>query len=178
MRFEETSLRGAFIIYPERFEDERGFFARTFCEQEFAEQGLEARFVQCNISFNKRRGTLRGMHYQVKPYEEAKLVRCTQGAIFDVIIDLRPESPTFKRWTGVELSADNRAMMYVPVGFAHGFLALVDESEVIYQMSASYHPEYARGVRWNDPCFGITWPMKEVICSDRDNSYSWFSDSD
>src|ERR1700674_714078 len=126
MRFEETSLRGAFIIDPERFEDERGFFARTFCEQEFAEQGLEARFVQCNISFNKRRGTLRGMHYQVKPYEEAKLVRCTQGAIFDVIIDLRPESPTFKRWTGVELSADNRAMMYVPVGFAHGFLALVD----------------------------------------------------
>ena len=172
MIFRETKLKGAFIIEPERLEDERGFFAHTFCQGEFGTHGLNTRFAQCNISFNKRKGTLRGMHYQVAPYEEAKLVRCTMGAIYDVIIDLRPESLTFKQWMAVELTAENRRMLYIPEGFAHGFQTLEGNTEVFYQMSEFYHPECARGVRWDDPAFGIQWPIKEeMIISSRDLSF-------
>ena len=174
MIFRETKLKGAFIIEPERLEDERGFFARTFCQEEFEAHGLNPAVVQCNISFNKKRGTLRGMHYQVVPHEEAKLVRCTRGAIYDVIIDLRPESPTLKQWVGVELTADNRRMLYIPEGFAHGFQTLEDDTEVFYQMSEFYHLECARGVRWDDRVFGIEWPLAEVIISAKDRGYSNF----
>ena len=177
MIFHETRLKGAFIIEPERLEDDRGFFARTFCIEEFRKHGIEFRVVQCNISFNKKKGTLRGMHYQIAPYEEAKLVRCTRGAIYDVIIDLRPESPTFKQWIAVELTAENRRMLYVPKGFAHGFQTLEDNTEVFYQMSEFYHPEYARGVRWDDPAFGIEWPIKEIIVSAKDASWKLWEDS-
>jgi len=172
--FRETKLKGAFIIEPERTEDERGFFARTFCQEEFKAHGLNPRVVQCNISFNKKRGTLRGMHYQVAPCEEAKLVRCTSGAICDVIIDLRPDSSTFKQWIAVELTADNRRMLYIPEGFAHGFQTLEDNTEVFYQMSEFYHPECARGIRWNDPVFGIEWAVDELILSDKDRAYKDF----
>jgi len=174
MIFTETSLKGAFLIEPERLEDERGFFARTWCQREFEAHGLNSRLVQCNISFNKKMGTLRGMHYQVAPYEEARLVRCTQGAIYDVIIDLRPESSTFKQYIAAVLTAQNRTMLYVPEGFAHGFLTLEDNTEVFYQMSEFYAPEYARGVRWNDPAFGIQWPAEIQVISDRDQNYPDF----
>lgn len=173
MIFTETKLKGAFIIAPEKLEDERGFFARTWCQQEFGAHGLNLRMVQCNISFNKNKGTLRGMHYQIAPHEEAKLVRCTMGAIYDVIIDLRPNSPTFKQWIAVELTAQNHQMLYIPEKFAHGFQTLVDNTEVFYQMSEFYHPECARGVRWDDPAFGIQWPLDEVlILSEQDRNYS------
>jgi dTDP-4-dehydrorhamnose 3,5-epimerase len=173
--FRETKLKGAFIIELEKLEDERGFFARTFCQEQFKAHGLNPRVVQCNISFNKKRGTLRGMHYQVEPYAEAKLVRCTRGAIYDVIIDLRPDSPTFKEWVAVELTADNHRMFYIPEGFAHGFQTLEDNTEVFYQMSEFYHPECARGVRWDDPLFGIEWPIANVIVSAKDRSYLDFN---
>jgi dTDP-4-dehydrorhamnose 3,5-epimerase len=173
MRFIETKLKGAYIIEPEPIDDERGFFARTFCQEEFAAHGLRTQFVQCSISFNKKKGTLRGMHYQVAPYEEAKLVRCTMGAIYDVIIDLRPGSLTSTQWVAVELTAQNRKMLYVPGGFAHGFQTLEDNTEVFYQMSEFYHPECARGVRWDDPAFGITWPLaEEPVLSEKDRGYS------
>ena len=176
MIFRETKLKGAFIIEPERLEDERGLFARTFCKEEFKAHGLNSRVVQCNISFNKKKGTLRGMHYQVAPHEEAKLVRCTRGAIYDVIVDLRPDSPTFKQWVAVELTADNHRMLYIPEGFAHGFQTLEDNTEVFYQMSESYHPESARGIRWDDPMFGIKWPnVRHRIVSEIDQSYADFS---
>ena len=176
MIFRETKLKGAFIIEPERLEDERGLFARTFCEEEFKAHGLNSRVVQCNISFNKKKGTLRGMHYQVAPHEEAKLVRCTRGAIYDVIVDLRPDSPTFKQWVAVELTADNHRMLYIPEGFAHGFQTLEDNTEVFYQMSELYHPESARGVRWDDPVFGIEWPkIHHRIVSEIDQGYADFS---
>ena len=171
MIFIETKLKGAFIIEPERLEDERGFFARTWCQREFEAYGLDPRLVQCNISFNKKKGTLRGMHYQVAPHQEAKLVRCTMGAIYDVIIDLRPDSPTFKEWVVVELTAENRRILYIPEGFAHGFQTLVDDTEVFYQMSEFYHPECARGARWNDPAFAIVWPPAERIISAKDQAY-------
>jgi len=175
MIFVETKLSGAFVIELERLEDERGFFARSFDEKEFAARGLAARWVQCNVSFNKKKGTLRGMHYQVAPHAEAKLVRCTMGAIYDVIIDLRPDSPTFKQWVAFELSADNRRMLYIPEGFAHGFQTLTDNSEVFYQMCESYHPESARGVRWNDPTFAIEWPLyNALILSEKDSNYSLY----
>jgi len=174
MIFIETKLKGAFIIEPEPLEDERGFLARTFDQKELEAHGLNPRVVQCNISFNKKKGILRGMHYQIAPYEEAKLVRCTRGAIYDVIIDLRPESPTFKQWIAVELTAENRRMLYVPEGFAHGFQTLEDNTEVFYQMSEFYHPECARGVRWDDPVFGIEWPDDERIISARDQQYPDF----
>ena len=177
MIFTETELKGAFIIKPERLEDERGFFARTWCQREFEAHGLNSRLVQCNISFNKKAGTLRGMHYQAAPYEEAKLVRCTQGAIYDAIIDLRPESPTFKQYTAIVLTAQNRKMLYVPEGFAHGFLTLEDHTEVFYQMSEFYAPEYARGIRWNDPAFNIQWPADVQIISDRDQNLPDFERS-
>jgi dTDP-4-dehydrorhamnose 3,5-epimerase len=175
MIFTETKLKGAFFVEPARRQDERGFFARTWCQREFAERGLGPTWVQCNISFNTQKGTLRGMHYQGAPYAEAKLVRCTMGAIYDVIIDLCPDSPTFKQWLAVELTAENRCMLYVPGGFAHGFLTLADNSEVFYQMSEFYVAEYARGVRWNDPAFGIQWPAEVRIISERDRNYLDFA---
>ncbi|TAK32245.1 MAG: dTDP-4-dehydrorhamnose 3,5-epimerase [Chloroflexota bacterium] len=173
MFFDETALKGAFIIDPERLEDERGFFARTFCQREFAARGLSQQFVQCNISFNSKQGTLRGMHYQGAPHEEAKLVRCTRGAIYDVIVDLRPVSPTFKRWIAVELNAENQRMLYVPQGFAHGFQTLEDETEIFYQMSEPYVPDCARGFRWDDPTFAIAWPSVPTrTISSKDRSYA------
>jgi dTDP-4-dehydrorhamnose 3,5-epimerase len=173
--FFETKLKGAFIIAPEKLEDERGFFARSWCEREFAAHGLNARLVQCDISLSKKKGTLRGMHYQLSPFEEAKLVRCTRGSIYDVIIDLRPESPTFKQHIGLVLTGDNHKMLYVPEGFAHGFLTSEDNSEVFYQMSEFYSREHARGVRWNDPAFGISWPLVPTTMSDKDRSCSDFA---
>jgi dTDP-4-dehydrorhamnose 3,5-epimerase len=171
MIFRETELKGAFILDPERIEDERGFFARSWCREEMEARGLSADLAQCNISYNARKGTLRGMHYQLPPHAEVKLVRCTMGAIHDVIIDLRAGSPTFRRWVGVDLTADNRRMLYIPEGFAHGFQTLEDDSEVFYQISAYYHPDSARGVRWNDPAIGITWPMSPTVICARDASY-------
>jgi dTDP-4-dehydrorhamnose 3,5-epimerase len=168
MKFIETKLAGAFLIEPEFLADERGFFARTCCRKEFEQHGLNSEWVQCNISYNKRKGTLRGMHYQVEPYAEAKLVRCTMGAIYDVIIDLRPESKTFRQWIAAELSAENRKMIYIPQGFAHGFQTLVNNSEVFYQMSAFYAPDCAQAVRWNDPQFEIHWPEAERTISEKD----------
>ncbi len=171
MRFTETKLKGAYIIEIEPITDERGFFARSWCQKEFTERGLNPNLVQCNISFNLKKGTLRGMHYQAKPYEEAKLVRCTMGAIYDVIIDLRPESSTFKQWVAVELTAENRKILYIPEGMAHGFQTLVDDTEVFYQMSEFYHSELATGLRWDDPVFEIKWPIHVKIISDKDSSY-------
>ena len=175
MRFVETRLSGAFRIEPEPVEDERGFFARTWCGREFDERGLNSHLVQCSISFSRLQGTLRGMHYQVAPREEAKVVRCTRGAVYDVIIDLRPVSPTFKRWLGAELTAENHRALYVPEGFAHGFLTLVDDTEVFYQMSEFYTAETARGVRWDDPGFGIDWPVYPRTMSARDRHYPDFA---
>lgn len=171
MIFTETKLFGVFLIEPKRFEDERGFFARTYCQCEFKTHGLNPHVVQCNISFNRKRGTLRGMHYQAAPYPEAKLVRCTMGAIYDVIVDLRPESPTFKQWGALELTAVNRRMVYIPVGLAHGFQTLVDDTEVFYQMSEFYHPECARGFGWNDPTFRVNWPLPVNVIADKDKTY-------
>lgn len=171
MRFTETSLAGAFVVEPEPIEDERGWFARTFCTREFRERGLEPRLEQCNVSWNRRRGTLRGMHLQIAPHEEVKLVRCTAGAVHDVIVDLRLGSPTYRRWLGVELSARNRRMLYIPAGLAHGFVTLEDETELSYQMSAAYQPAAARGVRFDDPALGIAWPVPIEIVSDKDRSY-------
>jgi dTDP-4-dehydrorhamnose 3,5-epimerase len=175
MIFTEIKLKGAFIIEPERQEDERGFFARTFCQEEFKAHGLNTNWVQCNISFNKKKGTLRGMHYQVAPHEEIKLVRCTMGAVYDVIIDLRPTSTTFKQWVAVELTAENRRMLYIPERFAHGFQTLVDNTEVFYQMSEFYNPESSKGIRWDDPAFNIHWPSNKRIISTRDQQYPDFS---
>ncbi len=176
MIFTETKLKGTFIIEPERREDERGFFARTWCQQEFVAHSLNPRLVQCSLSFNKRKGTLRGMHYQAAPHEEAKLVRCTMGAIYDVTVDLRPDSATFKQWLAVELTADNRRALYIPEGLAHGFQTLCDNTEVFYQMVEFYHPEAARGVRWDDPTFGIIWPEAHTrILSARDQAYPDFT---
>lgn len=174
MIFSETKLKGAFIIEPERIGDERGFFARTFCHKEFEDHGLNPKVVQCNVSFNTKRGTLRGMHYQVAPYEEAKLVRCTRGAIYDVILDLRQESITFGKWEATELTEENRKMVYAPEGFAHGFQTLEDNTEVLYQMSEFYHPECARGVRWNDLTFSIEWPIDVKTISEKDKSFGLF----
>ncbi len=175
MRFKETELSGAWVIEPEPVEDERGFFERSWCAEDFAARGLECRLVQCGASYNRSKGTLRGMHYQAKPHGEAKLVRVTRGAIYDVAIDLRPHSPTFKRWMAVELSLDNRKLLFLPEGLAHGFQTLADDTEVFYQMSAPYHPESARGVRWDDPAFAITWPSVErLIISERDRSFPDF----
>jgi dTDP-4-dehydrorhamnose 3,5-epimerase len=170
MIFTETRLKGAFVIDIEPHEDERGFFARAWCKDEFEKHGLNSRIVQCSISFNKRRGTLRGMHYQAPPFQEAKLVRCTRGAIYDVIIDLRSNSATFQQWFSVELSAENRRALYVPEAFAHGFQTLVDNSELFYQMSEFFHPDYARSLRWDDQTFKIVWPIPDPILSEKDLS--------
>lgn len=162
MIFTESKLKGVFTIFPEPREDSRGFFARTFCQKEFEANGLNVNVAQCNVSFNKKKGTLRGIHYQESPHAEAKLVRCTRGAIYDVVVDLRPNSPTFREWIGVDLLADNRLAIYVPEGCAHGFLTLEDNCEVMYQMSEFYDAEAGRGVRWNDPAFQISWPGDPV----------------
>jgi len=171
VKFEATALKGAFVIRPEPVTDVRGFFARTYCQKEFQSRGLVSNFVQCNVSFNRKRGTLRGMHYQTEPYPEAKLVRCTMGTIYDVIVDIDPTSPTFRKWISVELSARNRNMLYIPKGYAHGFQTLEDETEVFYQMSEFYHPENATGVRWNDPALAIAWPVQDPIVSEKDGAY-------
>ena len=176
MIFTETKLPSAFTIEPERLEDDRGFFARSWCCREFEAHGLNPRLVQCNISFSRKRGTLRGMHYQVAPFSEVKLVRCTRGSIYDAIIDLRPESATFKDHTGVMLSLENHKMLYIPEGFAHGFVTLEDSTEVFYQMSEFYAPEHGRGVRWNDPTFEIPWPLVPTRMSERDRTYPDFGD--
>jgi dTDP-4-dehydrorhamnose 3,5-epimerase len=175
MKFHETELSGAYIIEPEKREDDRGFFARSWCQKEFEQHGLIPRVVQANISHNKKKGTLRGMHYQAAPYEETKLVRCTRGAIYDVIIDVRPASPTYRKWLGVELTAGNYKMLYVPEGFAHGFQTLEDDSEVVYQVSQFYTPGFERGVRWNDTAFQIEWPLAPTTMSDKDASWVDFT---
>lgn len=175
MIFTESPVKGAFLMDLEPREDERGFFARTWCEQECGERGMNLHVAQCNVSFNKKTGTLRGLHYQGAPFEEAKLVRCTRGSIYDVVVDLRPASPTFKRHLAVVLSAGNRRALYVPEGCAHGFQTLEDDTEVFYQMSAPYSADHARGVRWNDPAFGIAWPAAERIMADRDRTYPDFA---
>lgn len=174
MKFSPTALAGAYIIDIDPMQDERGFFARSWCREEFAKQGLNSDLVQCSISFNKKRGTLRGMHYQAAPHEETKVVRCVRGSIYDVIIDLRPASSTFRKWIAVELNADNRRMLYVPAGMAHGFQTLADDTEVFYQISTPYHPPSARGVRWDDPAFGIEWPTAVRTISDKDRHYPDF----
>jgi dTDP-4-dehydrorhamnose 3,5-epimerase len=174
MKFVETPLQGAYVIELDTIEDDRGFFARSWCKEEFMAHDLSPRLVQCNISFNQHKSTLRGMHYQAQPYGETKLVRCTRGAVYDVIIDLRTDSPTFKDWYSVELACTNHRMLYIPEDFAHGFLTLEDNSEVFYQMSEYYHPDYARGVRWDDPAFSIDWPSTGIFMSKKDRGYSDF----
>jgi dTDP-4-dehydrorhamnose 3,5-epimerase len=172
--FTETLLPGAFVIEPELLEDTRGFFARTWCEREFEARGLETRIAQCSTCFNKRKGSLRGMHYQMPPFAETKIVRCTRGSMFDVIVDLRLGSPTFTRHFWVVLTSENRKMLYVPAGFAHGFQTLEDDTEVFYQISEVYSSEHERGVRWNDPAFGIRWPEDDRTIVDRDRTYPDF----
>lgn len=171
MRFTETSLAGAFVIEPELIEDERGFFARSWCQGEFAEHGLDIDISQCNVSWNKTQGTIRGMHYQAHPHGEAKVIRCTRGSIFDVIVDIRQDSLTCGKWISVNLSSDNHRMLYVPQGFAHGFQSLCDDCEVFYQLSASYHSESAAGLRYDDPAIGIDWPLEVTAVSSRDLSF-------
>jgi dTDP-4-dehydrorhamnose 3,5-epimerase len=174
--FEQTRLEGAYLIDLERREDERGFFARTWCADEFADHGLVNRLVQANVSWNARQGTLRGMHFQHPPHAETKLIRCTRGAIFDVIVDLRPDSETYKEWLGVELTDENRRALFVPEGFAHGYQTLVPDSEIIYQVSAAYAPQAEGGVRWDDPAFGIEWPdAGNALLSDKDRSWPDFT---
>lgn len=175
MIFTETKLEGGFLIELEKFEDERGFFALSWSEEEFTRRGLVSQLVECNVSFNRKKGTLRGLHYQEAPHGQAKLVRCTRGSVYDVIVDLRPESPTFKDWVSAELSAENHLALYVPTDFAHGFQTLEDKSEVLYQMSRPHVPASGRGVRWNDPAFGIKWPEGERIIIARDTEYADFT---
>lgn len=176
MIFTETELEGVWIVEAERLEDERGFFARAWCREEFAQHGLDVELAQCSISFNRRRGTLRGMHYQEAPFAETKVVRCTRGRIYDVVIDLRPGSATFRRWVATELSEENRRSVFVPAGCAHGFQTLSDNAEVFYQMSQVHAPEHARGVRWDDPAFAIGWPIREdLVISERDRTYPDFA---
>jgi dTDP-4-dehydrorhamnose 3,5-epimerase len=171
MQFTAASLPGLVIVDIAEMRDNRGYFARTFCAEEFAGAGLPTVFPQCSTSFNTTRGTLRGLHWQADPFPEGKLVRCVRGAIWDVAVDVRPESPTYCRWFGVELSAESARALFIPPGFAHGFQTLADASEVFYQMSETYRPELARGVRWDDPAFGIAWPIADPILSPRDASY-------
>ena len=174
MIFKKAKLQGVFIIEPEMLTDERGAFARTYCRKELEDRGLNANIAQCSTSLNTKKGTLRGMHFQTKPYSEAKLIRCTRGNIYDVIVDLRSDSPTFTKWIAVELSDENRKMVYVPEGFVHGFQTLTDNAEVFYQISQFYSPEHAGGFRWNDPSFNIDWPPDHRIISSKDQSYPDF----
>jgi dTDP-4-dehydrorhamnose 3,5-epimerase len=172
VKFISIPLEGTYVIELDAIVDERGFFARSWCAQEFKLHGLNPSVAQCSISFNTRRGTLRGMHYQNEPYPEAKLVRCCSGTIYDVVLDLRPTSSSYRKWFAVELTAANRKMLYVPEGIAHGFQTLADNTEVCYQISESYRPECARGVRWDDPQFGIKWPIGDPIISQRDRTFA------
>lgn len=175
MIFKKTNLAGAYIVEMEKLEDSRGFFARAWCQKEFVAEGLVSNFVQCNVSNNIQRNTLRGMHYQASPFGEVKLVRCTKGAIFDVIIDLRSESKTYLKWFGIELTSENHRMLYVPENFAHGYLTLTDNTEIFYQVSQFYTPSHERGVRWNDPLFGIDWPnKKDIVISEKDSTWPDF----
>jgi dTDP-4-dehydrorhamnose 3,5-epimerase len=171
MVFTETAIRGIFIIDLERMEDERGFFARSFCREEFRARGLKTDIAQSNVSFNRRQGTLRGMHLQVAPRAEAKLVSCARGEVHDVVVDLRPDAPTYCKWIAVRMTEDDRRALYIPEGIAHGFQTLKDDTELFYQMFISYAPECQRGVRWDDPAFGIEWPIPDPIVSERDRSY-------
>ena len=176
MIFHETSLKGSYILEMEKVEDERGFFARMWCKEELESHNLDKNLVQCSLSFNRCKGTLRGMHFQIPPHGETKLVRCTKGAIFDVIIDVRAKSSTYLKWMGIELSEENKKMIYIPKGFAHGFQTLVGNSEVLYFISDSYHPEASRGINWKDPAINITWPrVKERIISKRDQNWPMFA---
>jgi dTDP-4-dehydrorhamnose 3,5-epimerase len=169
--FTETKIKGAFIIGLDRREDHRGFFARSWCEREFKDHGLDAALAQINVGFSHKRGTLRGLHFQLPPYEEVKVTRCTMGAMYDVVVDLRPDSPTYKQWVGVELTADNRLMLYVPKGCVRGYVTLADHTEMYYLASQSYVPDHARGVRYDDPAFGIDWPVAVEVISDADVSW-------
>ncbi len=172
MKYKETLLRGVLIVKLDRIEDDRGYFARTWCAQEFEEHGLNNTVAQCNTAWNKRRGTLRGMHYQIDPYSEVKLVRCIRGAVFDAVIDLRPGSPTYLKTFHIELSEDNHRMLYIPEGFAHGYLTLTDGAEVFYQVSQFYTPGAEAGIRWNDPLFDIPWPLSEpAVISEKDQQW-------
>lgn len=175
MTFTETKLKGAYIIDVDRLEDDRGFFGRLWCEKEMKDRGLNANIVQSNISFSKKKGTLRGMHFQKKPFQETKLVRCTKGAVYDVIIDLRPNSETYKQWIGVDLTENNRRMIYVPENFAHGFITLEDNSEVYYLVTQFYNKEYEAGLRWNDKSFDIEWPVEVIEISDKDSIHPDFN---
>jgi dTDP-4-dehydrorhamnose 3,5-epimerase len=177
MIFTETKLKGAFILEIKKMEDERGFFGRSWCARELEEHGLNANARQANVSYNKVKGTLRGMHFQRAPHQETKLVRCTKGAICDVIIDLRPASPTYKQWIGVELTADNYKMLYVPEDFAHGFITLEDDTEVTYQVTQFYTPGAEGGIRWNDPTFNIEWPIAPTVVSGKDAVWADFNES-
>lgn len=177
MIFTKTKLEGAYIIDINKIEDDRGFFGRSWCQKEMEEHDLNGNVVQSNTSFNKEKGTLRGMHYQKHPFEETKLVRCTKGAVYDVIVDLRPDSPTFKKWIGVELSEDNHRMLYVPEKFAHGFLTLKDNTEVTYLVTQFYTPNSEGGLRWDDPEFEIEWPAEIRIVSERDGKHKNFDKS-
>jgi dTDP-4-dehydrorhamnose 3,5-epimerase len=172
LNFVETPLAGLYVVEIEPRYDERGFFARSYCSEEFKANGFEREVAQCNISFNEKAGTLRGLHFQAEPHGEAKLVRCTQGAIYDVAVDIRPSSTTYLKWYSAELTSENRRMMFIPEGFAHGFQTLMDDSEIFYVMFESYHPESARGMRWDDPAFGIVWPLASRIISEKDRTYS------
>ncbi|TXK33857.1 dTDP-4-dehydrorhamnose 3,5-epimerase [Pontibacter qinzhouensis] len=174
MIFTETKLKGAYIVDVKRIEDDRGFFGRAWCKNEFDELGLSSNVVQTNLSSNKKKGTLRGMHFQVTPHAESKLVRCTRGALYDVIIDLREDSPTYMQWLGVELTADSFRMLYVPENFAHGFLTLQDNTDIMYQVTEFYAPAAERGIRYNDPSFNIAWPMKPQVISEKDLAHADF----
>ena len=174
MKFHKAKIAGVFEVCLEPRTDDRGFFARAWCQKEFEAQGLNSTVMQCNISRNARKGTLRGMHYQAHPFSETKVVRCTRGAVYDVVLDLRPKSKTFKQWVSVVLTEESGNMVYIPDGCAHGFLSLKDGSDVFYQMSEFYNPEAARGVRWNDDAFGIVWPEKVEVISERDRTYPDF----
>lgn len=171
MKFEETPLKGAYVLEPERIEDDRGFFTRIWCGDELRKHGLSDCIVQSNLGFSNRKGTLRGLHYQLEPNAEVKLLRCSKGAVYDVIVDLRPDSPTHERWFGIELNEENRKMIYVPTGFAQGYLTLRDDSEIYYHTSEVYHPEVASGVRYDDPSFGINWPIGVEIASEQDRNW-------
>jgi dTDP-4-dehydrorhamnose 3,5-epimerase len=171
MTFLETPIGGAWLLEPEPHPDERGLFTRLWCRDELARHGLSADFVQCNASFNPRKGTLRGLHFQAEPHAENKLVSCVRGSVFDVVVDLRVESTTFGRWFGTELTAENRRLMYVPTGCAHGYLTLQDECEVMYPVTETYHPASAGGVRWDDPRLAIAWPIEPAVMSPKDRSW-------
>ena len=176
MIFQKTKLKDAYIIEKKKITDSRGFFARAFCENEFANQGIKFNVVQTNTSYSHGKHTLRGLHYQEKPYQEAKLIKCTKGTIFDVIVDMRPDSPTYKGWLGVELSEENRKMLYVPEGFAHGFLTLENDTEVYYPVSQFYTPGAEKGIRWDDPAFDIKWPVEPKIVSEKDQNWPLYDE--